>query len=59
MTYENNPDHPYEGINMIIFLELQTGQQVWVQPSSINSMFGANSESGMYYWFSGYLIYAF
>ena len=41
----------------VIILRLRAGQQVWVEPNSIDSMYGADY-NGMYSWFSGHLLYA-
>ena len=57
-TYENNPEQLRETINMVVVLQLEEGQQVWLRPDSMDSVNGANSISGMYSWFSGHLVYA-
>ena len=56
-TYENNPEYPYEGINMDVILQLQAGQEVWIKRGSLTSIYGADS-SGMFSWFCGHLIHA-
>ena len=40
-TYENNPEFPYEIINMSVVLQLQAGQEVWLRPDSMTSIYGA------------------
>ena len=57
-TYESNPEYAYELINMAVILQLQEGQEVWVRPSSMNSIAGASSSVSMSSWFSGHLVYA-
>ena len=56
---ERNDDNPAQSINIIVVLELEAGQQVWVRPSGISSMHGANSGDGMRSWFSAHLVHAF
>ena len=55
--YENNPGFPYDTLNMAVILQLQAGQQVWVQPFELNLIYGATSGDGIYSWFSGHLVY--
>ena len=58
LTYEYNPDYYYETINMAVVLKLQEGQKVWLRPSNMESIYGADSDNGMRSWFSGDLVYA-
>ena len=44
-------------LESVIVLSLTAGQQVWVDPSSITTMYGSTS-NGMISWFSGHLIHA-
>ena len=44
-------------LESVIVLSLTAGQQVWVVPSGISTMYGSYS-SGMRSWFSGHLIHA-
>ena len=55
--YKNNPEQQNEIINMTVVLQLQEGQEVWVQPDNMESIYGATS-GGMRSWFSGPLVYA-
>ena len=57
--YERNDDYGYESINIIAVLELEAGQEVWVRPNSITTMYGADNTNGMYSWFSAHLVHAF
>ena len=53
---KNNPEQPNEIINMAVVLQLQEGQEVWVQPDNMESIYGVTS-AGMRFWFSGHLVY--
>ena len=59
LTGEYNPPWPYESINMVVVLELQQGQEVYVRPGEMTSIYGAHVDNGMYSWFCGHLVYAF
>ena len=55
--YKNNPEQPNEIINIAVVLQLQEGQEVWVQPDTMESIYGITS-GGMRSWFSGHLVYS-
>ena len=55
--YKNNTEQQNEIINMTVVLQLQEGQEVWVQPDNMESIYGATS-GGMRSCFSGHLVYA-
>ena len=61
MAYSNerNDDNPAQSIDIIVVLELEAEQEVWVRPSGISSMHGAKSGEGMRSWFSAHLVHPF
>ena len=56
-SYEVNYEYPYEGINMVVDLQLEAGQRVWLRPNSITAMYGKDGNE-LRSWFSGHLVYA-
>ena len=56
-SYEVNIEWPYEAVNMVVDLQVEAGQQVWVRPNSIDAMYGV-AGAEMRSWFSGHLVYA-
>ena len=44
-------------LESVIVLSLTAGQQVWMRPSNLSTMYGSYS-GGMQSWFSGHLIHA-
>ena len=44
--------------NTVVVLPLTAGQQVWVKPGDLDSMYGASASEGMYSWFSAHLEHA-
>ena len=57
-TYENNPEYPNEGVNMVLVLQLEAAQEVWLEPIPVTALWGADTTMGMWSWFSGHLVYA-
>ena len=57
-TYDSDTDTTTDIINMVVILELQAGQEVYLEPTSMNSIYGVIDGTGMYSWFSGHLVYA-
>ena len=52
-----NTNSGYPVDSAVVILRLAAEQQVWVEPSGIDPMLGANS-IGMRFWFSAYLVHA-
>ncbi len=57
-NYVMNHDYPYPELSAVVLLPLTRGQQVWVRPNGIGSLYGAD-KGGMLSWFSAHLVYAF
>ena len=54
-TDDDGGSYDYIGTDSSLVLELSSGQEVWVRPSSMNQMYGSSGNE-MYSWFSGRLI---
>ena len=43
---------------MVLVLQLEAAQEVWLEPISVTSLWGVSSGTGMWSWFCAHLVHA-